>query len=129
RDLLRAREVAEIGRPHARVRRELPASVEHRFETFGPPGDDADGRTPRGEDRGERGTDSRRRAGHQDLRLFDVHWLVDSCWAHEKMPLDIVDASSLARAPNTSARAACTPMSPGAACAASSARWPARRRS
>ncbi len=31
----------------------------------------------------------------------------DSCSAHEKMPFDIVEASALARVPNTSARTAC----------------------
>src|SRR5213076_2394269 len=101
-----------------------------------------------GEDRREGGADARRRAGDQDLRAFELHcpsfglmtivtarlaaqddFSCDSCCAHEKMPFDIVDASSCARVPNTSARTACTPLSSGAACAASSARWPASRRS
>ncbi len=143
RDLLGAREIAEVGRPHARVGRELPASLEHFFQALGPPGDDADGRAPLGEDRCQPGADARRRTGHQDLGALDLHLtllpstcvatgpirvachassFVDSCSAHEKMPLDIVEASSLARAPNTSARAACTPLLSGAAWAASSAR-------
>src|SRR6185436_21167967 len=119
-DLLRAREIAEVGGPHARVGRELPTSLEDFFEAVDPPGDDADRRAPLGEDRRERGTDAGRRASHENLRSVDVHWFDDSCSAHEKMPFDIVEASSLARAPNTSARAACTPLSSGAAWTASS---------
>ena len=52
-----------------------------------------------------------------------------SRWAQLKTPFDIVLRSSAARWPKTSARTLCTPASSGAACAASSARWPARRRS
>ena len=46
---------------------------EHFLRTVGAPGDDADGRTPLREDRRERGADTRRRAGEQDLRAFELH--------------------------------------------------------
>ena len=87
-------------------------------------GDDADGRAALGEDRRERRADARRRAGHEDLGAVELHcdFSSDSCCAQLKMPFDIVDASRRARAPKISARTACTPLSSGAACAASSAR-------
>ena len=88
-------EVGEVGRPHARLGRVLPAALEHLFEAVGPAGDDADGRAPLGEDRRERGADARRRAGEEDLRAFELHRCPrlgrlqasdlarDSCSAHE----------------------------------------------
>ena len=93
-------EVAEIGGPHLRVGRVRAALLEHLVEPVGAPGDDADGRAALGEDRRERGADARRRAGDEDLRALELHRCssvarrCDSCSAHEKMPFDIVDASS-----------------------------------
>ena len=60
RDLFGAREVAEIGRPHARIGRVRAALLEHLLEPFGAPGDDADGRAALGQDRRERRADARR---------------------------------------------------------------------
>ena len=86
-------EIGEVDRPHARLGR---VSCWQRSSTssrrFGPACDDADGRAPLGEDRRERGADTRRRAGEEDLRAFQFHRLSfasdtafsrDSCSAHE----------------------------------------------
>ena len=85
-------EIGEVHRPHTRLGASLLAAFEHFFETVGAARDDADGRAALGEDRCERGADTRRRAGQEDLRAFELHRLSfasdtafsrDSCSAHE----------------------------------------------
>ena len=73
RDLLGAGEIAEIGGPHLRVGRVLAALGEHFAQPLLAAGDDADGRAACGEDRRQRGTDARRRAGDEDLGARDLH--------------------------------------------------------
>src|SRR5262249_37769777 len=133
--LLGAFQVAEVGRPESRPRREGATLLEDLGEAVGAARDDPDGRTSLGEDRRERGADARGCPGHENARALDLH-VVSSCVlpsdcgpAPEKFPSDIVAARPRAGAPNPPARAAWTPRSWGAPCAASWAGCPASRSS
>ena len=107
---------------------------EHLSQAILAAGDDADGRARSARIGAERRADARGNARDQDLRARRSSSALPSLRGAirarpREMPFDMVDASSPARMPNTSARTSCTPLSSGAACAASSASWQASARS
>src|SRR5205085_12247469 len=65
--------VTQVGRPHARLGRVLPAVAEDVLEPVGAAGDDADGRALLGEHPSQRGPDARRRARHEERVPLGLH--------------------------------------------------------